>query len=62
MSPDGRLGLLLQDDGDIIVSVRESGEEGLGSSVEFCNSGGHSPRTLDALRELFKAMKADDDG
>jgi len=59
MSPDGSLELLLQDDGDVIVTVREAGEKGFGQSVEFCSSGGHSYQTLDALRALAMAMEAD---
>lgn len=63
MSPDGKLVLLLQPDGDVIVNVRPSADdrdyEGspFGVSVEFCASGGRSPKTLKALRHLFEAMK-----
>ena len=59
MSPDGTLTLIQQDDGDIIVTIKESGERGFGSSVEFCNSGSQSPQTLIALRKLMEAMKED---
>ncbi len=63
MSPDGYLKLIWQEDGDIIVVAREGGADaGLGNSVEFCSSGGHSHRTLDALRELYRAMEADNRG
>jgi hypothetical protein len=60
MSPDGTLTLLRQDDGDIIVTVREADEGGFGSSVEFCMSGTQSPRTRNALAELMKAMREDE--
>ena len=65
MSHDGQLVLLLQKDGDIIVNIRPSSDdrdyEGspFGVSVEFCASGGRSPRTLKALRGLMEAMKLD---
>lgn len=60
MSPDGMLTLIWQDDGDIIVAVKPAGHKGLGYSVEFCNSGGHSNETLSALHALFRAMEKDD--
>jgi len=60
MSPDGRLTLLKCDDGDIILTVREAGEKGSGQSVEFCNSGGQSRRTLAALHALHRAMLEDE--
>jgi hypothetical protein len=59
MSPDGSMSLHRQEDGDFIVTVRESGEKGFGSSVEFCMSGTRSPRTVTALGELMKAMRED---
>lgn len=64
MSPDGRLRLIIQDDGDVIVTVLESDPMGSGSfaSVEFCtpfSGGGGSSRTWDALRELALAMAED---
>lgn len=59
MSPDGTLTLTQQDDGDIIVTVKESGEKGFGSSVEFCLSGTRSPKTREALRLLMGAMRED---
>lgn len=61
MSRLGRLRLLQQTDGDIIIAV-QSEENGLiqpGDSVEFCTSGGRSPHTLAALRNLMKAMELD---
>lgn len=62
MSPDGSLELHWQDDGDIIVTVRKSGEKGFGQSVEFHSSGGRSYRTLSALKDLYRAMEADNRG
>lgn len=61
MSPDGSLELMQEDDGDIIVTVRCSGERGFGQSVQFCtgNGGGHSHHTWLALVELLKAMEKD---
>jgi hypothetical protein len=61
MSPRGRLRVLQQDDGDMIVCVIEDMESGtscagLSASVEFCTSGGKSPKTLAALRALMQAM------
>lgn len=61
MSRRGRLRVLQQDDGDMIVCVIEDMESGgccagLSASVEFCTSGGKSPKTLAALRALMLAM------
>jgi len=61
MSPDGSLELIREDDGDIIVTVRKSGERGVGQSVQFCtaNGGGRSHHTWIALVALFEAMGRD---
>lgn len=64
MSVRGRLRLIQQDDGDIIVAVQPE-ENGLimsGASVEFCvpgGGGGRSSNTLAALRALMDAMERD---
>lgn len=62
MSPDGVLALTIQADGDVVILVREQQAarciKGV-ASIEFCASGGRSPRTLKALRELVKAMWLD---
>lgn len=63
MSPDGKLMLIVQADGDVIVSVTSS-DEGTGAhaSIEFCtpfSGGGGSPRTHKALLALVEAMQAD---
>ena len=76
MSPDGRLRVWRQDDGDMIVEVLKFYDDN-GSplkdsrgnrtmeraSVEFCtfNGGGHSPHTLQALRALMDAIKKDNE-
>lgn len=65
MSHDGKLELLQQSDGDVIVIVhpgsdsKESKHLPFGASVEFCVSGGRSPNTLHALRDLMTAMEKD---
>jgi hypothetical protein len=66
MSPRGRLRLLLQPDGDVIVVAIPDPDDGLFggrmASVEFCSvgsGGGRSPNTIRALRELAKAMEQD---
>lgn len=64
MSRRGRLRLIQQDDGDIIVAV-QSEQDGLlqpGDSVEFCTGfggGGRSPKTHAALLALMEAIKQD---
>lgn len=60
MSASGRLRLHAQDDGDMCVMVIE--DDGTSATVEFCSSGGRSPNTLQALRDLSRAMRADNDG
>ena len=63
MSRDGKLRLIQQEDGDIIVSVINS-EDKFMPSVEFCSihcGGGRSPHTIKALRNLMKAMKKDNE-
>lgn len=54
MSATGKLQLIEQMDGDIIVTVWPDGEPF--ASVEFCTSGGKSPKTLHALRALLDAI------
>ncbi len=61
MSPRGRLRVIQQEDGDMIVEVIEdlhskSPTAGLSAAVEFCTSGGKSPKTREALRALMLAM------
>jgi hypothetical protein len=64
MSPDGRLDVYMQDDGDLILHVAGRDSSGTPSfaSVEFCtlgSGGGRSPRTRDAIHELAIAMEKD---
>ncbi len=67
MSPTGELTLHLQDDGDVVVSIRQTHSssalselrEPRTATVEFCTSGGRSPKTIHALRNLFEAMILD---
>lgn len=67
MSPRGRLRLFIEDDGDVIVEVvsdpeSQSAFPGASVSVQFCTpgmGGGHSSRTLAALRALLDAMTLD---
>ncbi len=69
MHQNRSLKLLVQSDGDVIVAITQDGipigdvdtgsEHDRSSQVEFCVSGGRSPRTLAALMELVAAMKED---
>lgn len=65
MSPDGRLHILVQRDGDVIIGIEPS-KEGLQhyvKSVEFCSigsGGGRSPHTIKALRALAEAVAKDE--
>lgn len=59
MSARGRLRLHAQEDGDMCLMVIE--DDGTSAGIEFCSSGGHSPRTLQALRALSRAMAADNE-
>lgn len=66
MSPRGRLQVLQQDDGDMIIGIVEDpngpndgvmvGVDSFLRFIEFCTSGGKSPKTLEALRALMFAM------
>lgn len=64
MSRRGKLRIIRQDDGDIIVAV-QSEKDGMlqpGDSVEFCTigtGGGRSRHTHAALLELMAAMERD---
>lgn len=67
MSPTGVLTLHCQRDGDIVLVIQQThdamtmGElaQPIVAQVEFCVSGGQSPQTLHALRELAAAMARD---
>lgn len=57
MSATGHLSLIKQEDGDICMTVVNG--SGRSAGIEFCTSGGRSPRTLIALNMLALAMIAD---
>jgi hypothetical protein len=65
MSPDDRLDVIIQPDGDVIISVsgyRRSRSEFSQVEVEFCTigaGGGRSPHTRAALVALAKAIERD---
>lgn len=64
MSPLGKLRLLQQADGDIIIAIipDPEGIRHFAPSVEFCipgSGGGNSPHTHKALFELMRAMALD---
>lgn len=64
MSPEGKLTLHVQPDGDVVLSIwgKDAGSEYHMVSAEFCTiggGGGMSPRTLEALKGLMAAMDAD---
>jgi ATP-dependent protease HslVU (ClpYQ) peptidase subunit len=64
MSPRGKLTVLVQDDGDVIVCSQGMDRDLVqpGSSVEFCaigSGGGRSPHTLRALYALVEAIERD---
>jgi hypothetical protein len=66
MSPDGKLMLLVEDDGDIIVSVIGRGltDELRRAQVQFCtvgSGGGRSQHTRTALRSLILAIQKDNE-
>ena len=66
MSPDGRLQVIIQPDGDGIIGIIPPSEDHFGNpSVEFCTpfmGGGSSPRVLKAIRILLKAIYLDNGG
>ena len=56
-----KLRLTSDDDGDISVCIGKESDKWIEPSIEFCASGGHSEKTLAALRALMRAMMADED-
>jgi hypothetical protein len=64
MTPTGRLRLLRQDDGDVIVIIIPDAESHRPMvSVEFCTpfaGGGQSEHTWEALGALMAAMERDE--
>lgn len=64
MSQLGRLRVLWDDDGDVIVAIVPDPKERDNGSVEFCipgSGGGQSTHTHKALIELLKAIKRDNE-
>lgn len=69
MSPQGRLVLHQQPDGDLIITIVPDPEDAkrhglppLGISAEFCavgGGGGQSPHTRKAIIELWRAIERD---
>lgn len=62
MSQCGRLCVTQDNEGDMLVTVIpciKKDPDLLMVTVEFCASGGKSPRTRAALYELMKAMQED---
>lgn len=62
MSPGDELQLVLQEDGDVCLTVFKEGRGLVG--IEFCtvgSGGGRSPHTLKALRELLLAIATDNE-
>ncbi len=67
MSPEGRLQVLIQADGDVIITAMSPDLDGrlTTASVEFCApgaGGGRSPKTKAALIELARAILEDNGG
>ena len=64
MSPDGKLCMVMEDDGDVCLSIYV-GSENMGKSffgIQFCTpgtGGGKSPHVMAALRNLMKAIELD---
>lgn len=56
-----KLEILLEDDGDVILSIMPLGHRipDEDNSLQFCTSGTKSHYTLLALHELYKAMLKD---
>jgi hypothetical protein len=66
MSPDGKLQLVVEEDGDVIVIVQSGdtgqlGQTGQRASVQFCTfgGGGQSQHVRDALLHLIQAIQKD---
>lgn len=61
MSPDGKLGVLVQEDGDIVLQIFPSAERHT-DCVEFCTpfgGGGRHPKVRDALLLLLDAIRSE---
>lgn len=64
MSPNGTIGVFIQSDGDVILTVySEEHKMAQMASAEFCtySGGGKSSRVREALLNLALAIKLDND-
>lgn len=63
MSPDGRLSLCLDAEGDVHIKVfpPTGKEDAYAPSLEFVAHCARSPRTVQALRDLMEAMRLDNE-
>jgi hypothetical protein len=66
MSPLGQLMVMIQDGGDVIISVIQDPDDRISAfpSVEFCApgaGGGQSTHTRKALVDLYNAIKKDNE-
>jgi len=61
MGSNTKLQLLIEEDGDVIVSVMKTTDRVSFQSVEFCMSGTQSPKTAAALHNLYRAMVLDEE-
>lgn len=60
MGSNMKLKLLIEEDGDVIVTMLPKDHRVSFESVEFCTSGTQSPNTVAALHNLYKAMEQDE--
>jgi len=60
MGSNMKLKLLVEEDGDVVVTVMPRDYRVSFESVEFCTSGTQSPNTVTALHNLYKAMEKDE--
>lgn len=63
MSPDGRLSLFMDSDGDVHVRVipPTGREDDYAPSIEFVTHCQRSPRTVAALQALIEAVRLDNE-
>lgn len=66
MSPLGQLVVMMQEDGDMIISMYldPDSRPTMMPSMEFCAigaGGGQSPHTREALKNLYEAIKKDNE-
>lgn len=66
MSPRGRITVMLQEDGDVIIGfvLDDAARPSMIPSMEFCSigaGGGQSPHTREALMNLYEAIRKDNE-